>query len=361
MVHTMEIIILILHSSYEYLHNHLPSLKKINDYVERSNYYSAKGITQIELIKYSYQTDKEPVQKYYMKLRYNPAVIMGESSVFVLDANKYSTSEIISCIQKRLYEINEFRYIQLHKQPLYMFHTNRADIAADITVTRPEIITWLCNMSFPYKYRRMERKPIKKDPNTLYFESCCFASKSREFNFYSKHKAMLNTGKKINPLEEERIKHTFRCEIQIKKRGIIYLAKKLPTKKSIHPFLDNNFCNDYLGQEIMKTFKNQPYVSRNKAVETIQQSPFKPYDKAVMLSIIDMIQQYKGLYELEKAINDETVHTPPQYGNLRYFREHWLKKIRLLGIQPIVIPDSFGIDEIPSIYELLEREVCKNG
>lgn len=72
-----------------------------------------------------------------------------------------------------------------------------------------------------------------------------------------------------------------------------------------------------------------------------------------MLSIINMIQDLDGLYELEKAIDDETVPTPPSYGNLNSFRKNWLKKFRLLGIQPVVIPDDYNIDEIPSIYDLL--------
>lgn len=35
-----------------------------------------------------------------------------------------------------------------------------------------------------------------------------------------------------------------------------------------------------------------------------------------MVSIIDMIQHFKGLYELEKAIADTNIYTPPQYGNI---------------------------------------------
>lgn len=79
-----------------------------------------------------------------------------------------------------------------------------------------------------------------------------------------------------------------------------------------------------------------------------------------MLSIIDMIQRFKGLYELEKAIADNNIYTPSQYGNIRLFKERWLKKFKRLGIQPVVIPDSMGIDEIPSIYDLLIKESEEN-
>ena len=59
---------------------------------------------------------------------------------------------------------------------------------------------------------------------------------------------------------------------------------------------------------------------------------------------------------VEKAIADTNIYTPPQYGNIRSFKERWLKKFKCLGIQPVVIPDSMGIDEIPSIYDLLIKE-----
>jgi hypothetical protein len=59
---------------------------------------------------------------------------------------------------------------------------------------------------------------------------------------------------------------------------------------------------------------------------------------------------------LEKAIADPKVYTPTQYGSIRSFKERWLKKFKQLGIQPVVIPDSMGIDEVASIYEILTQD-----
>lgn len=339
---------------YYYLNINLPSLSQVSKNVKRTNYYSAKGIMQIELRTYQYEVDGKTCSKYYLVLRCNPSIIMGDSKVFLMDMEKYTTCEIIERLQRRLYEINEFRYLQLDKLPIGLFLTNRADIADDIIVERPEIMVWLSNMSFPYKYRNMKRKRINKDIDKLYFESCCFASKSRGFNIYDKRIAMINTNMPILPGDKERLERTLRLEIQVKKRGIRNM--KLPTKRSIKPFLDKDFCHGYLEKEIRSVFGVQKYVSRNKAVEIINASQYKPYEKAVMLSIIDMIQQYYGLYNLEQAIDNENVYTTPQYGNLRSFREHWLSKIRKLGISPVVIPDKFGIEEVLSIHEILTAE-----
>ena len=354
-MHTFELCCDIHPSEYTYLHDNLPGLSKVSKYVERTNYYSAKGIMQIELRTFEYLADTTLIQRRYLVLRCNPSIIMGDCKVFLVDMEQYSPAEIVERLQKRLYEINEFRYIKLDKRPITIYRTNRADIAEDISYKEPKLLAWLCNMSMPYGYRNMKRKPIQKDADTLYFESCCFCSKSRGINFYVKYIAMINTGREVSAEDLPRAKQTFRAEVQIQKKGINYLATKLPTKKSIEPFLEQDFCHNYLLKEVRAMFGIQKYVSMSRAVETIQNSQYKPYDKAVMVSILTMIQQYRGLYELEKAIADKAIYTPPQYGNLRTFRERWLKKIRRLGIQPTTIPDSFGIDEVPSIYELLEK------
>lgn len=353
-MHTFELNCNISRTSYRYLHDNLPLLSKVSDYVERTNYYSAKGIMQIELRTYKYVKYGVVMERYYVVLRCNPSIIMGDSKVILVDLTRYAPADILDRLLKRIYEINEFRYIRLDKQPLSLFLTNRADIAEDIQVDFPQLVVWLCNMSFPYGYRNMKRTGIAKDIDSLYIESCCFSNGSRAFNIYHKWIALINTGKEIPTEEQEQIQRTVRLEAQIKKQGIYNM--KLPTKRSIEPFLEKDFCHEYLKKEIRNIFGIEKYVSRSKAVELINNSSYKTYDKAVMVSIIDMIQHFKGLYQLEKAIADTNIYTPPQYGNIRSFKERWLKKFKHLGIQPVIIPDSMGIDEVPSIYDLLIKE-----
>lgn len=353
-MHTFELSCNISPVSYQYLHDNLPLLKKVSDFVERTNYYSAKGIMQIELRTFEYAKYGVMIKRYYLVLRCNPSIVVGDSKILLVDLEKYSPAEILEKLMKRIYEVNELRYIKLDKLPVSLFLTNRADVAADILVDFPELVVWLCNMSFPYGYHRMKRKVIHKETDQLYIESCCFYNGSRAINIYYKLIALVNTGKVIPTEEQEQIQNTVRLETQLEKQGIYNM--KLPTKRSIQPFLEKDFCHEYLKKEIRSIFGIQKYVSRNKAVEIINNSQYKPYDKAVMLSIVDVIQQFKGLYELEKAIADNKIHTPPQYGNLRSFKERWLRKFKQLGIQPVVIPDRVGIEEVPSIYELLTNE-----
>ncbi|MCI8379928.1 MAG: hypothetical protein HFH72_15715 [Lachnospiraceae bacterium] len=350
-MHTFETICRIGGIQYRYLHDNLPSLTRVSQYVERSNYYAGKGITQIELKAYEYPDSGIMRHEHYLVLRCNPSVIMGDSRMLLVDLEKYSAREILERLQHRLYEINQFRYIRLYRLPLAMFLARTAHMAVDIQHDFPQLIVWLCNMSFPYPYHRMERAKINKPAETLYLESCCFGNKSRRVNVYHKMIAAVNTGREIDANEFDIISRTVRLEIQLEKSGICNM--KLPSKRSLEPFLDKGFCRPYVEEEIKAIFGTGKYVSRSRAKEIINGSAFKPYDKAVMLSVLDMIPRFKGLYELEKAIADESVHTPTQYGNIRVFKERWLKKFKQLGIQPATIPDIAGIDEIPSIYDLM--------
>ena len=99
---------------------------------DKKNFVIYKGIMQIELRTYKYVKYGVVMERYYVVLRCNPSIIMGDSKVFLVDLTRYTPADILDRLLKRIYEINEFRYIRLDKQPLSLFLTNRADIAEDI-------------------------------------------------------------------------------------------------------------------------------------------------------------------------------------------------------------------------------------
>lgn len=354
-MHTFEISCRIFNVTYHYLHDNLPSLVRVSQYIERTNFYAGKGLLQIELREFPYVKYGISMSAYYLLIRCNLSAIMGESKLLLLNMEEYSADQILEQLQHRLYEVDAFRYVRLDKLPVTIFRANRVDLAIDVAVNRPDAIAWLANMSFPYRHRNMTRKPMPKSRDISDFESCYFGSKSRTINAYVKWAEIVNNGRVVPPEEEIILKSTFRVEVQISKKGIYNL--RLPTGREIRPFLDENFCHEYIEKETKSIFGTAPYVSRKKALEAIQHSPYKPFDRAVMESIIDTIPRYGGLYELEKAVDDESINTPSQYGNLRTFKTKWLGKFKAIGIQPVAIPDNFGVEKILSIYELLKGEV----
>ena len=65
-MHTFETICRIDGMQYRYLRDNLPRLTRVGKYTERSNYYSAKGITQIELKTYEYPDSGIMRHEYYL-------------------------------------------------------------------------------------------------------------------------------------------------------------------------------------------------------------------------------------------------------------------------------------------------------
>lgn len=362
-MHTFEITFPIDYSMFLQLMK-LPSIKKASSRVYRTNYYSKKGITQIELRIYQYVPKNSGImlEKYYLVLRCNAGVIMGENPILALDMNKYTKEEIVSKLQNIMYEIDVLRFFNIHKYDMIIWKTNRIDIAKDIfdSSIDPTLAIILCNLSFPYNYYRMNPVKIEKDKYLLMTESCYFRSKSRTINIYFKLVELNNNHKIIDEDTLNLIEKMIRIEIQIEKKGITNLNRNKQEKRSLEQFLDGDFCYAYLEKEILSIFGAEKYVNTTIAINQIQRSAYSNYDKTVLSSILRMIHKYNGLYELEKAIADVNVFTPTEYGNLRQFREKWLKKIRALEISPVTIPDHFGIMEFPSIYQLLKNQKGEN-
>lgn len=357
-MHTFEISCYISTSMYQQLLS-LPCLIRVSDRVCRTNYYSKKGITQIELRSYAYPQKYTGImiEKYYLVLRCNAGVIMGENPLLALDMNQYSKDEIIKKLQKRMYEINELRFLNIHQCDTACWKTNRIDITKDIIFddVNPTLAIIMCNLSFPYNYNKMEPVKINKGTYQLMSESCYFRSKSRTINIYYKLMEINNNHKVIDEDTLDKISNMIRIEIQVKKKGIYNLNRNEQNKRSLERFLDADFCYSYLEKEMLSIFGAEKYVTTSTAINLIQQSTYNRYDKAVLSSIIHMIHTYQGLYNLEEAIANTQNYTPLEYGSLRTFREKWLHKIRTLGINPVTIPNTFGIQEFPSIAELLTR------
>lgn len=358
-MHSFEVKILIPEDYYNELLK-IPMMKRVSSRVCRSNYYSKKGIKQIELRTFSYyrevfgngKINKVEVIIYYLVFRCNANQIVGGNPLFALDMKKYDKQDILDSLSKRIYEIPEFQNLKLlHINASYMT-TDRADIAYDVFIDIPSLYVYLCNMGFPYRYYNMVRKQINKSKEILYFESCYFLSKSRTVNIYFKRAAILNTGGTIEGNMQEILSKMLRIEIQIKRQGVKNLSRKKKNGRQFSNFLNSQFVENYLQKEIGNIFRHEKYVSHSKAKDVINNSSYSAKEKKILLSILEMVNTI-GLYDLEEAITNEKPYNPKPYGVIRYFKAKWLKIFKLLQISPVTIPDEYGIDELPSLYQVL--------
>lgn len=344
-------------STFQFLLQQLNEISKQKDGDYATTSYSALGFTEIRIREYSYR-DKQTGQrfkKYYLMLRCNLGTIMEQSGIFALDLNAFSVDEITAAIQEKIKAVLPLRLANLHQMDISFWKTERADLAADIHVPNPLLMTAMLNKSFPYGYCNM--KPyISKKGAVQKLESCYFFNNSRTVNIYGKlgelnaHRAYLDDD------ETENVSDVLRAELQLKKKAAINVFRNKKTgKRDIRNFLNPDFAYGYLECEVLNIFGKEPYICRSAALGRIRQSRFKPSEQTVMAEIIQAIDDYKDLYHLEKAI--AAGQAPPEFGSLKDFRK-MLKKIRSLGFNPATLPDCLAgtkYAELTSLYELLQQ------
>lgn len=346
-IHTIELQLQIDFLMYKQLSNEIPKMRQIHYGKAVSTCYTDKGIRQIELKR----VDKGSL-RYYIILRLNMNIIMGNNAVFVLDLKYYTEEQIIFNLQQRLHEIPSFCNVDLDTIDICKWKVIRADLAKDVCVRNPELYTLLTNLGVPYGNRRLKRTAINKPPDILFYESCYFKSKSKHINIYNKMAAQINKGQVSYKVIPD-IKYLFRIEIQILKSGIKYNSSKQKDERSIRSYLNDEIVTNYLLSELKCLFGPEKYVTYSLAVQLINQSDETDMEKRKMIHTIELIHQMNGLYNLEKALTDNNSDLAKELGNLKTFKEKRLAKIRNLGINPVVIPDEYGYEELPGLCELI--------
>lgn len=337
-------------------------MRKINDRCWCCYTYGNKGITEIKLRIFHTVNSKTGIiiNKYYLLLRCNANLLLGLNKYYAVDLLKYDDEQIVSALKKRISEIKELKDLNVTKLNLINWITDRADIAIDIRVSSPELYIMLSNLGVPYRFDRMKRKQINKPKEILYKESCCFTNNSKEINIYDKSVALSNSGN--NDLGQIiRIRGIVRIEIQFKRQGIKYNSKKLSSKRSIVAYLDKNFSYGYIMETVERLYGKERYVNLSSAIRIIQSSNFTNIEKNKMIATIKLIHEKGGLYEIEQALYNGDSVLQHQLGKLNNFRRSHLQNIRKLGINPVVIPDEYGISELPSLYDQILKKINGKG
>lgn len=335
-------------------------MNQVNERCWRSNVYNRKGIDQVELhISFiTCKTGKMTIKKYFILLRCNANQLLGNNKYCITNLNTYTPDMIIKALNNRLIEMKELRNISINTANIREWLTDRADLAIDVKSPFPSIHIWLCNHGVPYRYESMKRKKINKTKEVLYKESCCFENGSKEINIYDKEVALINKSD-VDHRQVNKMKGVIRVEFQIKRQGIKNNAKGLQSKRSIAPYLDKNYVYGFISHKIEGIFGKEKYVNTSTAIKIIDNSTFSNDEKVKMKETLYLIHQKGGLYELEESLYHNDQILEQKIGSLNTFKRTRLKNIRSLGINPVTIPDDFGITELPSLLELIYKKIAE--
>lgn len=350
MIHTMQITKKIFSvSQFDRIYNSFAY--KFKDKKSNNNYtiynvldYSETGLNKIILTKKTNKgVNKKTGNEYsYIDFRIsmiinpsrilrksNPIAIMHQEDIdlFIFKFDKILQQideSLVSCKTWSIKRIDYTRNIDLNIM---------SDLDADIV---NKYIQLFSRADTPTRCKVPYHK-IKKDRKQKE-GSYVVENKSVTFICYNKEKERMDKQKDD---EIDYAKNILRLEIQCKNPRIrqITYKNKWDTNFLYH-FLDYKISYETLQKYYKASIGEGDYYSLNKARKLINEtSKIKHKDKKQkLIEVLNLINTKKSVADARK-----------EYGNINTFNRY-LKELQKLGINPVTIPRSWNITEIPNVW-----------
>lgn len=209
-------------------------------------------------------------------------------------------------------------------------------------------IDYAVNINTPYveEYIKLFQRG---DKPTNFKELYCSKSKTRKqldgsfylfndsvtINFYNKENERLSQN-----FNKDGAKDLLRLEIQCKK-------PKTNTLKAKNKF-DSRHLEHYLSQEISyqqleyyynKTIGTGDYYKLSEAIRIVQESNYTSKTKEKLTEVLRAVSRYRSIWKAREE---------SQYNSSCFNR--YLKKIRVLGVNPVTIPSRWGVNMLKNTF-----------
>ena len=209
-------------------------------------------------------------------------------------------------------------------------------------------IDYAVNINTPYveEYIKLFQRG---DKPTNFKELYCSKSKTRKqldgsfylfndsvtINFYNKENERLSQN-----FNKDGAKDLLRLEIQCKK-------PKTNTLKAKNKF-DSRHLEHYLSQEISyqqleyyynKTIGTGDYYKLSEAIRIVQESNYTSKTKEKLTEVLRLINKHRSIWRAREE---------SQYNSSCFNR--YLKKIRVLGVNPVTIPSRWGVNMLKNTF-----------
>lgn len=261
----------------------------------------------------------------YITLEIEPQALLNKQlTVDLYACTPLNNEELISCLNKQIKGLHGG--LPALQDEWYM---SRIDYAmqcyTDHTVTYVQLAR---KSKAPYHYE----DKIKQD-GSLYLQS-----KSTRYNFYDKHDYM----KKQNipkPLIENS-KGLFRVEVQYRKTKAI---KHLRNKYHVYGLFDifnPEIALDVLSKAYSKTVGVEDFYSYELAKTLIVNSDASDAMRAKLLNLLEYLGSVNDLGKARNMTDVNSNRSPSYYHSNRQLFNYHLKRLKEIGINPILISNE---------------------
>lgn len=300
-------------------------LRKISKGEYKTEELREKGFTRIKL------TSKKVNLKYkynfmQITITMNPLKLIGRNKLEVLMENQLSE------LKERFAE--EVQKIHTSLPRLEHWTINRIDYAVNInTPYVEEYIKLFQRADKPRNFKELycsKSKTRKQRHGSFYL-----ISKSVNINFYNKEHERLSQN-----FNKDGAKDLLRLEVQCKKpKTNTIKAKNGFESKHLEHYLSNEISNQQLEYYYNKTIGTGDYYKLSEAIRIVQDSNSTIKTKEKLINVLRLINKHRSIWRAREE---------SQYNSSCFNR--YLKKIRVLGVNPVTIPSRWGINMLKNTF-----------
>lgn len=192
------------------------------------------------------------------------------------------------------------------------------------------------------EYRRSSKRLVPTEHSFYIFKTSRTTANldhvTLTINCYDKGQQLKENGL---PCEDENARYTIRFEVQCRYNKVYWIIKnnKL-AKQGFSQFLRDDIGNHVLHYYFKKSIGFGDYYSLSKAREILHSKRMKSETKEALLAVLELVNEKRGIWKAKESISDK-----------KAFEKH-VKKLHELGINPVTIPVSWGIEYLPCLFKL---------
>lgn len=262
-----------------------------------------------------------------------------EFITIVLNPNKLVTGNRFNIIGIEEYEkLNEkfdefIKDIHINLPSLAHWSMKRVDYTIDIeTPYVKEYIKLFQRGDKPSNFNELYC-PISKTSKQIDGSLYLF-NKSVTINFYDKENEVLSKKIDANPC-----KNILRLEVQCKKSKTNYISIKNEFgNRFAKNFFDEQLSLNHIRYYYDKIIGSGDYYTLGEAIRIVEESKYTRKTKDKLIEVLKAVSKHRSIWKAR----ENSTYNPNCFNR-------YLKQIRGLGVNPVTIPERWGIDKLENL------------
>jgi hypothetical protein len=289
-----------------------------------------------------------------IEIRLNPKLLSEEKNY--IDVSKFSDYEKISKtftsvfkpIRKIFKKVRDSKYLIFKYDKLNNYEVKRIDYCINVKVKYSDIVMEMIERAnVPDKFSIVKTydeigKRMKQYKHSFYIKN-----KSVCINCYDKHFQLSHEFSGY--FDIDKAENIIRFEVQCYHSKTNNMKSKYDFEnKLMLNYISDEICSSILIYYYSNTIGTGDYYTLQEAQRIICNQKLHQDTKRRMVELLRLINKKRSTYSAKKEFCENK-------GNVKEFNT-LIKKMNKIGINPVTIPLSFGIEYLPNIINEIEYE-----